>query len=65
MSRKALCLVFSALLFALRVSAQAQSTGKVFRIGVLDRGPASGSLQVSPFWQELNKLGWIESKTLP
>ena len=44
--------------------AQAQQPGKIFRIGFLDRGTASSSLQVSPFRQELNKIGWIEGKNI-
>jgi putative ABC transport system substrate-binding protein len=42
--------------------AQAQQTGKVFRIGFLDLTIASSAHQVSPFRQELSKLGWIEGK---
>ena len=43
--------------------AQAQQTGKVFRIGFLDSSTASGSAGLmEAFWQELRKLGWIEGK---
>ena len=49
-------------LCALR-SADAQQTGKVFRIGYLDPSTASGSaVLVDAFRQELSKLGWIEGK---
>src|SRR5215813_432293 len=43
--------------------AQAQQTGKVFRIGFLDQSTASGSgVLVDAFRRELSKLGWIEGK---
>ena len=39
--------------------------GKIFRIGFLDNGTASGSADlVEAFWQEMRKLGWIEGKTI-
>jgi ABC-type uncharacterized transport system substrate-binding protein len=41
--------------------ADAQQPGKIFRIGFLDSGTASGSaVLVEAFQQELSKLGWIE-----
>ena len=44
---------------------QAQQTGKIFRIGFLDRSTASGSaVLVEAFRQELSKLGWIEGKNI-
>ena len=53
------------MLFALCFSAQAQQTGKVFRIGYLDGGNAAGSaVLVDAFLQELTKLGWIEGKNI-
>ena len=43
--------------------ADAQQTGKVFRIGFLDASTASGSaVLVDAFRQELSKLGWSEGK---
>jgi putative tryptophan/tyrosine transport system substrate-binding protein len=52
-----------AMLFALCFSAEAQQPGKIFRIGFLDEGTASGSaVLVKAFQQELSKLGWIEAK---
>ena len=43
--------------------AQAQQTGKVFRIGFLDNSTASGmAVLLDAFRQELSKLGWIEGK---
>jgi putative ABC transport system substrate-binding protein len=43
--------------------AEAQQTGKVFRIGYLDGSTAAGSaVLVKAFLQELSKLGWIEGK---
>jgi putative ABC transport system substrate-binding protein len=42
---------------------EAQRPGKIFRIGYLDTGTASGSaVLVDAFRQELSKLGWIEGK---
>src|SRR5438094_6973629 len=43
--------------------ADAQQAGKIFRIGFLDSGTASGSaVLVEAFRQEMNKLGWIEGR---
>jgi putative ABC transport system substrate-binding protein len=43
--------------------AQAQQTGKIFRIGFLDGSTAAGSaVLVNAFLQELGKLGWIQEK---
>ena len=45
--------------------ADAQQAGKVFRIGFLDGGTASGSaVLLEAFRQELSKLGWIEGKNI-
>jgi putative tryptophan/tyrosine transport system substrate-binding protein len=45
--------------------AQAQQTGKIFRIGFLDNSTASGrTVLVDAFRQELNKLGWMEGKDI-
>jgi len=53
------------LLFALSVSAEAQQTGKIFRIGFLDSSNASGMAGLlGAFQQELNKLGWIEGQNI-
>ena len=55
-----------AMLMAVAVLADAQQpTGKIFRIGFLDSGTASGSaVLVDAFRQELSKLGWIEAKNV-
>jgi putative ABC transport system substrate-binding protein len=59
------CFALSAMLFALCFSADAQQTGKIFRIGFLDESSASGSaVFVNAFREELSKLGWIEGKNL-
>ena len=59
--RLALC----PLLFALCVPAEAQQTGKVFRIGFLDNSIASGMAGLlEAFRQEMRKLGWIEGKNI-
>ena len=63
MKKKITVLTLCAMLFALCVSADAQQTGKIFRIGFLDPSNASGSaVLVEAFRQELGKLGWIEGK---
>src|SRR6266550_2224140 len=63
MRRKFSGLALSTLLFALGATAEAQQTGKIFRIGFLDPSTASGStILVEALRQELRKLGWIEGK---
>ena len=45
--------------------ARGQQSGKLFRIGFLDNGTASGgAVLLEPFRQELSKLGWIEGKNI-
>ena len=64
-SKGVFCIAFRALLFAICFSAEAQQTGKIFRIGFLDAGTASGSgVLVEAFRQELSKLGWVEGKNI-
>jgi hypothetical protein len=57
-----------ALVFAIAIcgaAAEAQQTGKIFRIGFLDASTASGSaVLVDAFRQELSKLGWVEGKNI-
>ena len=44
---------------------EAQQTGKVSRIGLLDRSTAGGSaVHVDAFRQEMSKLGWFEGKSI-
>jgi ABC-type uncharacterized transport system substrate-binding protein len=58
-------ILIAAMLLAVCVSADAQQTGKIFRIGVLDSSNASGMTGLlEAFRQELNKLGWIEGKNI-
>ena len=65
MTKKVIGLALGALLFALSVSADAQQTGKIFRIGFLDSSNASGMAGLlGAFRQELNKFGWIEGKNI-
>src|SRR5215813_5841357 len=65
MKRKITLLTLCALLLALCVSAGAQQTGKIFRVGFLDSSNASGSaVLIDAFRQELSKLGWIEGKNI-
>jgi putative ABC transport system substrate-binding protein len=46
------------------VVAEAQQTGKVFRIGFLDRSTASSALNVNTLREELSRLGWIDGKNI-
>jgi putative ABC transport system substrate-binding protein len=65
MKKKITLLTLCVMLFALCSFAQAQQTGKVFRIGFLDQSTVSGSaVLVDAFRQELSKLGWIEGKNI-
>ena len=53
-----------AMLFALCSPTHAQQTGKIFRIGFLDRGTAASAVHLDAFRRELSKLGWVEGKSL-
>jgi hypothetical protein len=62
--KKRITLWLLATLFLANVSlADAQQTGKVFRIGSLDSSTASGNeVHLDSFRHELSKLGWVEGK---
>jgi putative ABC transport system substrate-binding protein len=63
--KKVTVLTLCAMLFALCSPAEAQQTGKLFRVGYLDPSTASSSaVLVEAFRQELSKLGWIEGKNI-
>jgi putative ABC transport system substrate-binding protein len=65
MKRKITVLTLCAMLLALCGSVEAQQSGKIFRIGYLDNGTASGTaVLLEPFRQELSKLGWSEGKNI-
>jgi len=65
MKKKIAVLVLCALLFALCSFADAQQTGKIFRIGFLYNGPASGgAVLIEAFRQELSRLGLIDGKNI-
>jgi ABC-type uncharacterized transport system substrate-binding protein len=58
-------ILVTVVLLAVAVLAEAQQTGKIFRIGYLDQGTASGSaVLLEVFRQEMSKLGWIEGKNI-
>ena len=60
-----LCIALSAMLFALCGFAEAQQSGKIFRIGFLDSSTAAGSaVLVDAFRQEMRKVGWNEGKNI-
>src|SRR5258705_12993713 len=62
--RIVICLPLTVFLLTVS-SADAQQTGKIFRIGYLESGTASGSaVLLEAFRQELSKLGWIEEKNM-
>jgi len=63
-SKSVFCIALSATLFALSFPADAQQAGKIFRIGVLDRGTAASAVHLDAFRHELSKLGWIERKSI-
>jgi putative ABC transport system substrate-binding protein len=63
--RKITALAVGALVLALCTPAEAQQTGKVWRIGILDPSTASGSAVLwDAFRQELRKLQWVEGKNI-
>ena len=64
--KKRITLWLLATLFLANISlADAQQTGKMFHIGVLDNSTASGSaVLMGAFRQELGKLGWIVGKNI-
>ena len=59
MSKKTFCFALCAMLFALSFPAQAQQTGKVYRIGFLSSSRANRA-----FGQGLRELGYVEGKNL-
>ena len=63
--RIVVCLLITAIFCTTAPPADAQQTGKIFRIGFLDDSTASGiAVLVEAFRQELSKLGWIEGKNI-
>jgi putative tryptophan/tyrosine transport system substrate-binding protein len=58
------CFVLCPMLLALSFPAEAQQTGKIFRMGILDPSTASGAVLWEALRQELSKLGWIEGKNI-
>ena len=64
--KKRITLWLLASLFLANVSlAEAQQTGKIPRIGILDVSTASGmAVLLEAFRQELSKLGWVEGKNI-
>jgi putative tryptophan/tyrosine transport system substrate-binding protein len=64
MNRKIFCLALCALLFALRVSAQAQQPEKVPRIGFLALGASLTDGRREAFRQGLRELGYMEGRNI-
>jgi len=58
-------ILFAGALLAAAITAEAQQSRKVFRIGFLDSSTASGmAVLLDAFKQELTKLGWVEGKNI-
>jgi putative ABC transport system substrate-binding protein len=51
-------------LFAMPHAAEAQKSGKVYRIGVLDPAPAAPNVNLDAFRQGLRDLGYVEGRNL-
>jgi putative tryptophan/tyrosine transport system substrate-binding protein len=65
MNRKTFCLALSAVLCSLCFSAEAQQTGKVWRIGYLTSGSRIGAdAREEAFRQGLRELGYVQGKNL-
>ena len=65
MDRRRFLQTVSATLFAAPLAAEAQQTGKVWRIGVLYRGNKSDAPTVlQPFLEGLRQLGYVEGKSM-
>jgi putative tryptophan/tyrosine transport system substrate-binding protein len=60
-----LSILVAAAVLTFAVIAQAQQTGKIFRIGYLDPSTAAGRAGLlEAFRQELGRLGWVEEKNI-
>ena len=62
-----LTLVVAVLIVAASPAAEAQPTGKVYRIGYLAQGSGSGAASLRPlegFRQGLRELGWVEGQNI-
>jgi hypothetical protein len=64
MKTKSLLWLLATVLLTTAPFADAQQTGKIFRIGLLDRGTDGSAVHVDAFRKELSKLGWIEGKNI-
>ena len=60
-----LSILVAAAVLPFAVITEAQQTGKIFRMGILDPSTPSGSaVPWEALRQELSKLGWIEGKNI-
>jgi len=64
MKTKSLLWLLATVLLTTAPFADAQQTGKIFRIGLLDRSTDGSAVHVDAFRKELSKLGWIEGKNI-
>jgi len=62
--KKIFCVALGALLLALSVSAEAQQTGKIHRIGFLSGGFPGPSHWTTRLRTELRELGYVEGKNI-
>jgi len=63
MGRRAFIATLAGILCA-PLATEAQSTGKVFRIGILDNEPSLQAPRLEAFRRELRNLGWAEGRNL-
>src|SRR5574341_788124 len=65
MTKKCFILLLTTVLLTAVPAAQAQQTGKLFRIGLLDPSAASSSaVRLKAFWEEIRRIGWIKGKNI-
>src|SRR5215813_12914936 len=65
LTKKPASILCAVMLLAGATIAEAQQTGKIFRIGFLDSSTASGSaVLLEAFRQELSKFGWTVGKNI-
>jgi len=61
MTKKIILLALCSLLLAPCSAVDAQQSGKIFRIGLLDPSDArTSAVRLEAFWQEIHKFGWVE-----
>jgi putative tryptophan/tyrosine transport system substrate-binding protein len=64
MKKNVIRIALSAILFALGVSAEAQQSSKVYRVGRLSGGLSSSTFSLDALRRELRELGYVEGKNI-